>query len=142
MFSEWATASPRAKADASGPRGNRAPGISFGHVEMSQQRSDGLPGWQEEGETSVRPRTRTPPRYRVLLHNDDFTTMEFVVDVLVRHFRKPPTEATQVMLEVHHKGAGAAGVYPRDVAETKVARVTEEARAHGFPLLLTMEPEE
>lgn len=96
---------------------------------------------QEGVATRERPRTRTPPRYRVLLHNDDYTTMEFVVDVLVRFFRKSPTEATRIMLQVHHQGVGVAGTYTRDVAETKVAQVTDAAREEGFPLLLTMEPD-
>lgn len=91
--------------------------------------------------TEAEPRTRTPPRYRVLLHNDDFTTMEFVVEVLVRYFRKGATEANRVMLEVHHRGTGVAGVYTREVAETKIAAVTGAARERGFPLLLTMEPD-
>ncbi len=81
-----------------------------------------------------------PKRYRVLLHNDDFTSQEFVVHVLITHFRRPPGEATQIMLEVHHQGIGVAGVYPKEVAETKVAEVTAEARAEGMPLLLTLEP--
>ena len=86
-------------------------------------------------------KVKRPRRYKVLLHNDDFTTMDFVVAVLVRHFRRSEAEATHVMLQVHHKGAGVAGVYPKDVAETKVAEVTEDARAHGMPLLVTCEPE-
>lgn len=88
-----------------------------------------------------RPATRTPRLHRVLLHNDDYTSMEFVVDVLQRYFGKNATEAARVMLEVHHAGVGTAGVYTRDVAETRVAQVTEEARREGFPLLLTTEPE-
>lgn len=99
------------------------------------------PGGREEVAVEERVRTQKPRLYRVLLHNDDYTTMEFVVDVLVRHFRKSPTEATQIMLQVHTQGVGVAGTYTREVAETKVARVTEEARDEGFPLLLTMEPE-
>jgi ATP-dependent Clp protease adaptor protein ClpS len=79
--------------------------------------------------------------YRVLLHNDDYTTMEFVVEVLVRHFDKSATDATRVMLQVHHLGVGVAGTYTRDEAETRIERVTVEAQAAGFPLLLTMEPE-
>jgi len=91
--------------------------------------------------TERRSRTKRPRRFRVLLHNDDFTTMEFVVHVLTAHFDKPAAEAVQIMLQVHHKGMGVAGVYPRDAAETKVAEVTAEARAAGMPLLLTLEPE-
>ncbi len=89
-----------------------------------------------------RKKTARPKRYRVLLHNDDFTSMEFVVHVLITHFRRPPGEATQIMLEVHHQGVGVAGEYPKEVAETKVEEVTAEARAEGMPLLLTLEPAE
>ena len=98
---------------------------------------------EREGDLAVerRPRTRRPRRFKVLLHNDDYTTMEFVVHVLVAHFHKSPPEATHVMLQVHHKGMGVAGVYPKDVAETKVAEVTAEARAEGMPLRLTIEAE-
>jgi ATP-dependent Clp protease adaptor protein ClpS len=88
-----------------------------------------------------RPKARRPPLYRVLLHNDDFTSMEFVVEVLVEHFDKSATEATRVMLQVHHLGVGVAGVYTRDEAETRIERVTQAAQDAGYPLLLTMEPE-
>jgi ATP-dependent Clp protease adaptor protein ClpS len=67
--------------------------------------------------------------------------MEFVVDVLVRHFDKTATEATRIMLQVHHMGVGVAGTYMRDEAETRIAQVTLEAQQEQFPLLLTMEPE-
>jgi ATP-dependent Clp protease adaptor protein ClpS len=90
--------------------------------------------------TAVRPKARAPRRWRVLLHNDDYTTMDFVVFVLMKHFDKSHAEATHVMLQVHHKGKGEAGVYPKDVAETKVEDVTAEARASGMPLLLSTEP--
>jgi len=97
---------------------------------------------REDGtRTRERVRTARPRRWKVVIHNDDYTSMEFVVYVLVRHFRKSTAEATQVMLQVHHKGSGVAGVYTRDVAETKVAAVTEEARSSGMPLKLTAEPE-
>ncbi|HEX8904302.1 MAG TPA: ATP-dependent Clp protease adaptor ClpS [Longimicrobiaceae bacterium] len=97
---------------------------------------------REEGvAVAERPKTRRPTMYRVLLHNDDYTTMEFVVEILVRHFDKTPTEATRVMLQVHHLGVGVAGTYTRDEAETRIARVTGEAQGAGYPLLLTMEPE-
>jgi ATP-dependent Clp protease adaptor protein ClpS len=83
---------------------------------------------------------RAPQRYRVLFHDDDTTTMEFVVDVLMRLFHKSPAAATQIMLEVHHKGIGVAGVFSRQVAESKVAQVQEEAGRQGMPLRVTMEP--
>ncbi|HEX4960925.1 MAG TPA: ATP-dependent Clp protease adaptor ClpS [Thermoanaerobaculia bacterium] len=94
----------------------------------------------EEFAVEERRKTRRPKRWKVLLHNDDFTTMEFVVHVLVTHFHKPPAEAIHVMLQVHQKGIGVAGVYSKEVAETKVAEVTDEARAQGMPLKLTAEP--
>jgi ATP-dependent Clp protease adaptor protein ClpS len=95
----------------------------------------------EEFAVEERRKTKRPQRWRVILHNDDFTTMEFVVHVLTTHFHKSPAEATQIMLQVHRKGVGVAGVYSREVAETKVAEVTDEARAEGMPLKVTAEPE-
>ena len=92
-------------------------------------------------EPEVKRRPRRARRYQVVMHNDDYTTMEFVVAMLMKHFHKPPAEALHIMLQVHHKGAGIAGVYTRDVAETKVAEVIDEARQEGMPLLLTVEPQ-
>lgn len=80
-----------------------------------------------------------PPLYRVLLHNDDFTTMEFVVWVLESVFGMPEEQAIQVMLNVHVKGIGVAGVYTYEVAETKVEKTIALARENEFPLLCTME---
>src|SRR5215203_2050573 len=80
-------------------------------------------------------------RYKVLFHNDDYTTMEFVILVLQKFFHKSETEATHIMLSVHHKGHGVAGIYTRDVAETKVDQVTNYAKEQGMPLLVTAEPE-
>lgn len=99
------------------------------------------PTREEDVITRERPKLERPVRWKVLLHNDDYTTMDFVVYVLVKHFQKSEAEATHVMLSVHHKGVGVAGVYPRDIAETKVAVVTEEAREYEFPLMVTAEPE-
>ncbi len=86
-------------------------------------------------------KTRRPQRFKILLHNDNYTTMEFVVHVLRRHFHKSEGEATQIMLQVHHRGLGVAGIYPREIAETKVAEVTDEARTNGMPLMATTEAE-
>jgi len=79
--------------------------------------------------------------WRVLLHNDDFTTQEFVVWVLETVFKRPAAEAFQVMLHVHHAGIGVAGVYTREIAETKVAATERLAEQHEFPLRVSMEPE-
>jgi len=85
--------------------------------------------------------TRRPRMYRVLLHNDDYTTMEFVVAILVSCFHRSRTDAVRIMLEVHHQGIGVAGVFPREVAEVKVAEATAAAQSAGMPLLVTAEPE-
>ncbi len=88
-----------------------------------------------------REKTKRPRRWKVLLHNDDYTTMEFVILVLTKYFHKSEGEATHVMLQVHTQGVGVAGVYSKEVAETKVVEVTEEARAASMPLLVTTEAE-
>ena len=89
--------------------------------------------------TETRKKLKQPPMYRVLLHNDDYTTREFVVLILQAVFHKSETEATQVMLHVHNNGVGTAGVYPFEVAETKVEKVTALARKYEFPLKCTLE---
>ena len=86
-----------------------------------------------------RPEVRPPPLYRVLLINDDFTPMDFVVEVLRLFFGMNREMATQVMLHVHTRGQGVCGVFTREVAETKVAQVYEFSRSHQHPLLCTME---
>ena len=103
---------------------------------------------QSDTGTITRTRTKTerklrkPPRYKVLLHNDDYTTREFVVEVLKGVFHRPETEAVQIMLHVHHNGVGVAGVYTYEVAEVKVRTVESLARQREFPLMLSIEPEE
>lgn len=99
------------------------------------QRHDGVDVAVEE----VRPKVKRPPLYRVVLINDDFTPMEFVVDILESIFGMERTRATQIMLEVHTKGKGVCGVYRFEIAETKVAQVMSIAQQHQHPLLCTME---
>ena len=89
--------------------------------------------------TRTRTQTRKPSMYRVLLLNDDYTPMEFVITVLRRYFNKSPDEATQIMLHVHHHGVGECGVYTYEVAETKVTQVMDFARKHQHPLQCIME---
>ena len=84
---------------------------------------------------------KEPPRYRVILLNDDYTTMDFVVRILEDVFHKSPSEATRIMLLVHHTGSGVCGVYTREIAETKVNQVRTRAREAGFPLRAIMEKE-
>ena len=91
--------------------------------------------------TMTRTKTKRPSLYKVLLLNDDYTPMEFVVHVLERFFAKPREEAVQIMLHVHRHGVGICGVYTFEVAETKVAQVIELARRHQHPLQCTMEKE-
>jgi ATP-dependent Clp protease adaptor protein ClpS len=87
----------------------------------------------------ARPRVKKPPLYRVLLLNDDYTPMEFVVEILQQIFSMERTTATRVMLEVHTKGKGDCGVFTYEIAETKVAQVMGMAQRHQHPLLCTME---
>ena len=86
-----------------------------------------------------RPKLKKPPMFKVVLHNDDYTTMEFVVFVLQRVFRRDQAEATRIMLHVHRTGIGVAGVYTREIAETKSRKVVDLARRHEFPLQCTVE---
>ena len=96
-------------------------------------------------QSSVRERQRTdlrePRRYKVIIHNDDFTTMDFVVMVLMTVFHKSQAEAEQLMLQVHHSDKAVVGIYSYDVAQSKIQRATMMAREEGFPLRLTCQPE-
>jgi ATP-dependent Clp protease adaptor protein ClpS len=105
-------------------------------------------GTRKTGDTAVAiPKAKTakkvarPPLFKVLLHNDDYTTMEFVIEVLQTVFHHDVQRATRIMLHVHQRGVGVAGTYPMDVAETKAEKVMSLARAAEFPLLCTVEPE-
>ncbi len=92
--------------------------------------------------TRTQNKTKTPPRYKVLLLNDDYTPMDFVVYVLMRYFHKTEDEANRVMLAAHRNGVCVAGVYVFEVAETKVAQVEKVAAEAGYPLQCALEPEE
>ena len=99
------------------------------------------PDAEELVDSETKEETDEPPMYRVMLLNDDYTTMEFVVEVLRTVFLKPLEEATRIMLSVHRAGVGICGVYPFEVAETKVESVHALAHEHGFPLKCVMEKE-
>jgi ATP-dependent Clp protease adaptor protein ClpS len=101
----------------------------------------GAPGEDDDVVVEERQKTSVPKRWRVLFHNDDYTTMEYVVLVLMQFFHKNEAEAFHLMLTVHKKGSASVGLFPRDVAETKVDLVTKHAREHGMPLMVTAEPE-
>jgi ATP-dependent Clp protease adaptor protein ClpS len=106
---------------------------------MSEERRNGDNGTSTGVVTKTRPKTKKPPLYKVLLLNDDYTPMEFVVHVLERFFSKNREEATRIMLHVHQKGIGVCGVFTYEVAETKVAQVIDLARQNQHPLQCTME---
>ncbi len=99
-----------------------------------------MPIFKEEVETNTQ--LKEPPLYRVILHNDDYTTMEFVVEILKKIFLKSEEEAIEIMLRVHHKGKAVCGVYTYEIALTKVEQVKQLARQNSFPLLATLEIDE
>jgi ATP-dependent Clp protease adaptor protein ClpS len=107
---------------------------------MPREKSD--PDSNVVTETVPQKKLKRPILYKVLLHNDNYTTREFVVAVLKEVFHKSETDAVQIMLHIHYNGIGVAGVYTYEVAETKVRTVEAAARENGFPLRLSMEPEE
>ena len=87
------------------------------------------------------PELKKPQMYAVVMYNDDYTPMEFVVDVLQNHFKHSLDSAISIMLAIHHQGKGIAGIYPKDIAETKAQAVNREARQAGYPLLSQIEPQ-
>ena len=94
---------------------------------------------QTRSEAKSRVRTTRPPIFTVLMHNDDYTTMEFVVEALIAVFHKSPTESNRIMLHIHFKGSGVCGSYPYEIAETKISKVHDMARKEGFPLRCSLE---
>ncbi len=108
---------------------------------MSDRDKFGGGGSQTGVVTKIAPKTKKPPLYKVLLLNDDFTPMEFVVYVLERFFHKNRQEATTIMLHVHRRGVGVCGIFTYEVAETKVNQVVDHARQNQHPLQCTMEKE-
>lgn len=98
-------------------------------------------GFDEQVHTEEHHEIKAPSLYKVFLLNDDYTTMDFVVHILETVFHKPHVEATQIMLHVHKNGRGLAGVYTREIAETKISAVEELSRKNGFPLRCAMERE-
>ena len=109
---------------------------------MGPDEDKGRPGTKRESGVAVKERSKTkkPPMYRVLLHNDDYTTKEFVVMVLQAVFHHGEGEAVRIMMHVHSTGVGVAGVFTHEVAETKIHKTMQLARAYEYPLQLTMEP--
>lgn len=102
---------------------------------------DAGPRTKESIAVRAEKKLQPPSMHKVLLHNDHYTTMEFVVDILESIFSKPEAEAVRIMLNVHEKGVGIAGVYTADIAETKAASVHSRAQDQGFPLKCSVEPE-
>lgn len=102
-----------------------------------------MPLFQQESiagsASKTAPKLRPPSMYKVLIHNDDYTTMEFVVHILETVFHKSTEEATKIMLKVHQEGTGLCGIYTHEIAETKVATVHQTAQQYEFPLRSTME---
>ena len=96
-------------------------------------------GPDQDSQVKDQSELRPPKMYRVILHNDHYTTMEFVIDVLMKIFRKPASEANRIMLAVHRSGSGVCGVFSYDIARTKVSQVYALARAQEFPLKCTFE---
>jgi len=123
---------------------DKALGVMEPRASGPDQNDDDVTGGTGTGTGTVvktRPKTKKPAMYRVLLLNDDYTPMEFVVHVLERFFNKSREAATEIMLHVHHRGVGVCGVYTYEVAETKVTQTIDFARRHQHPLQCTMEKE-
>jgi ATP-dependent Clp protease adaptor protein ClpS len=118
---------------------HRERAASSARIEMSDIRKRGEEGPGTGVVVKPRPKTKKPSMYKVLMLNDDYTPMEFVVHILERFFNKSRQEATRIMLHVHRRGVGICGIYTYEVAETKVTQVMDFARQHQHPLQCTLE---
>ena len=118
---------------------DRSTGTIAGHKAAKEPQKGGEGGSGTAVITRTKTQTRRPNMYRVLLLNDDYTPMEFVVAVLKKYFNKGPEEATRIMLHVHQHGVGECGVFTYEIAETKVTQVMDYARKHQHPLQCIME---
>lgn len=125
----WKGSSAEVTGNVSGSGGDAPPPF-----DPSKERDRGV-------ETKTRPKSKRPPRFKVLLYNDDYTPMEFVVQILEKVFSKSPSAATQIMLQIHRGGVGVGGVYVLEVAETKSATVMRMAEERGYPLRSGVEKE-
>lgn len=108
---------------------------------MSEENNNNDNGLQGSVITKTKPKTKKPSMYKVLMLNDDYTPMDFVVHVLQKFFRKPEPEALRIMLQVHQQGIGVCGVFSFEIAESKVHQVVDYARKHEHPLQCTLEKE-
>ena len=115
------------------------PAVSAPRMSNDENRNPGTNGPSTSVITKVKPKTKRPNLYRVLILNDDYTPMEFVVHVLEKFFQKDAEAATKIMLHVHHHGIGECGVFTYEIAETKVTQVMDFARKHQHPLQCVME---
>ena len=112
---------------------------SSAQIEMSDNKNRGEEGPGTGVVVKTKPKTKAPSMYKVLMLNDDYTPMEFVIHILERFFNKSPQDAMRIMLHVHQRGVGICGVYTYEVAETKVTQVVDFARKHQHPLQCTLE---
>lgn len=111
-------------------------------IRLNHDDIEGRPDGEEDVDVLLAdPELKKPQLYAVVMYNDDYTPMEFVVMVLQEHFKHDLDTAVAIMLAIHHEGKGIAGVYPKDIAETKAQQVNREARQAGFPLLTQIEPQ-
>jgi ATP-dependent Clp protease adaptor protein ClpS len=117
--------------------------IDINHIEpiLGSKIHEGDPGFEGEVVTEIKEKVKRPKFYKVLLHNDDYTTMEFVLYVLQKFFSKHPEEAQRIMLKVHNEGVGVCGIYTFEIAETKVEQVKRAAVQNGHPLQCSLEEE-